>query len=479
MKRASGVLMHISSLPGEYSVGSLGKSALDFVDFLADCGFSYWQTLPICLSDDYNSPYSSFSAFSLNPNFIDLPSLYEDGLLSAEELEGARQKTPYSCEFDRLRSERMALLSKAAKRYKDKDKIAAFLEANKKTEEFCRFIAIKEANGGLAFTEWQSEDYDPDVYETWCFSQYIFTEQWKRLREYATKKGVMLIGDIPIYVALDSSDVWSDPDDFLLGADMRPTMVAGVPPDYFSEDGQLWGNPLYDWAKMEKNGFAFWRERIAFMSKFFDGVRIDHFRGLESYYAIPADAKTARVGKWKKGPGIALIEALRDECPDTFLIAEDLGVITDDVRALVEKSGCPGMKVLQFGFMGEDNSPHQPHNYDNNCVAYTGTHDNNTLLGYVFEQSDDARRHLLEYCGYYYQGDDWRYGFDAILRTMFQSHAGLLILPIQDLLLYGCDTRLNRPGVPDGNWCFRVTENQMETIDKKKFLYWNKLYSRI
>lgn len=468
--------MHISSLWGEYSEGSLGKAAKEWIDFISDCGFGVWQVLPFCLPDDFSSPYKSYSAFSLNPYFIDLDRLHEMGLLTSAELEGARQCTPYSCEFERLFAERMPLLARAAERFSDSGKIRGFLDGHKQTENFCRFMALRKANGELTWNEWTVAEPDESEQRLWEFTQYIFFEQWKEIREYAHERGVKIIGDIPIYVSWDSADVWSNPTQFLLDARSLPTAVAGVPPDYFAKDGQLWGNPLYDWEAMQNDGFSWWKERISFMTELFDGVRIDHFRGIESYYSIPADAETAKDGVWCKGPGLALIDAIKSVSGDRLLIAEDLGDITDAVHELVEKSGFPGMRVLQFGFQGDSDSPHLPHNYKNNCIAYTGTHDNNTLLGYVWELDADTRKRLLSYCGF--EGDDWNSCYDSILRTMFASHAGLLILPVQDLLLYGSDTRLNVPGRSGGNWSYRITRGQLDGISRDKFRKWNSEYGR-
>lgn len=477
MKRSSGVLMHISSLWGDYSEGSFGKEAREWIDFLADCGFSWWQTLPFCVTDDHNSPYASFSAFSGNPFFIDLPTLKEQGLLTEDELASARQTTPYVCEFDRLKRERFALLAKAAARFQDTDAIDRFFARHRQTEDFCRYMALKEANGMKAWTEWTTDRFDENTLKVWRFTEYIFFTQWASIKAYAHQRGIAVIGDIPIYVALDSADVWADRTQFLLDEDNKPSCVAGVPPDYFCADGQLWGNPLYNWAKMEQDGFAWWKERMRFMTEWFDGVRIDHFRGLESYYSIPYGEKTARNGVWKKGPGMKLINAFREVCgEDKLIIAEDLGDITDEVRQLVKDSGYPGMRVLQFGFLGDSASPHLPHNYESNCVAYTGTHDNNTLLGYVWELTEENRAEVLAYCGY--DRPDWNQCYNEILRTMFASHAGLLILPVQDLLLYGSDTRLNKPGCADGNWSYRITREQLTTIRREKFIRWNSLYGR-
>ncbi len=476
MKRSSGALLHISSLWGDYSIGSLGNEAKKWIDKIADAGFSYWQVLPFCLPDEANSPYKSYSAFSLNPMFIDLPSLYKAGLITKEELDGAKQKNPYACEFKRLNAERLTLLAKAADRFEGDDIIEKFMKAHPHTEKFCEFMALKATNNDAPFYKWTSDVQDKAALKLWRFTQYIFYVQWLEIKKYANAKGVKIIGDIPIYVSDDSSDVWEDTSLFDLDENLRPERVAGVPPDYFSEDGQLWGNPLYNWDKMKETDYKWWRERMSFMNELFDGVRIDHFRAFESYFSIPATDKNAKRGVWVKGPGIDLINALKEAAPDALIIAEDLGDITDEVRELVEDSGFPGMRVLQFGFLGDSDSLHLPHNYPANCVAYTGTHDNNTLLGYVWELDGKTRVNLMKYCGF--EGADWNKCYNAVLRTMFASHAGLLILPLQDLLLYGADTRLNTPGTAEGNWSFRITEEQVDKIDVNKFMTWNKLYAR-
>ncbi len=468
--------MHVSTLWGDYSIGSLGKGACEWIDFLSDCGFTYWQVLPFCLPDECNSPYKSFSAFSLNPYFIDLDTLWEDGLLTERELLSARQETPYSCEFVRLSSERMALLGKAADRFDEWDKVDAFLASHPHTDDFCRFMAQREKNGGKPWQKWTCGETDEDALKVWRFSQYEVFTQWKKIREYAKNKNIKIIGDIPIYVAPDSSDVMFSPSLFQLDRNGNPTGVAGCPPDYFCEDGQLWGNPLYDWDKMAKDGYRWWRERISFMAELFDGMRIDHFRALSSYYSIPADAENARHGKWMKGPGMALVNAIKESAGDALIIAEDLGDIDDGVRALVDESGFPGMRVFQFAFFGDRNSPHLPHTYINNCVAYTGTHDNNTLLGFIWENAEH-RDEILEYCGY--TSPDWNKCYDTILRTMFGSSAGLFILPVQDVLLYGSDTRMNKPGERDGNWSLRLTKEQLSAVDRQKFRHWNEIYGRI
>ena len=468
--------MHVSSLWGEYSEGSFGAAAREWIDLLADCGFTYWQTLPFCLPDEANSPYKSYSAFSGNPFFIDLSMLCDVGLITRDELSAAKQTTPFYCEFDRLNEERMELLAKASKRMTNYAPIEDFLATHPEVEGFCRFMALKKANGGKEWTEWDIDVPDEDELKLWRFSQFVFFTQWAEIKAYANKKGIKIIGDIPIYVAHDSADVWAAPEQFWLEEDGSPSAVAGVPPDYFAKDGQLWGNPLYNWDYMKKDGYAWWQSRMKFMLELFDGVRIDHFRGIEAFYSIPAGEKTAKNGKWVKGPGMDLINALKPLCGDSLIIAEDLGDITPEVEALVRDSGFPGMRVLQFGFLSEGDCPHTPHNYPSNCVAYTGTHDNNTLLGFVWDLDGGARRRVFDYCGY--RGDDLDESYDYLLRTMFASHADTLIIPVQDMLLFGSDTRINKPGIAEGNWSYRVTKEQFWRIDRNKFKYLNYLYGR-
>ena len=475
-KRKSGVLMHVSSLWGEYSEGSFGKEAYEWIDFLAECGFSYWQTLPFGVTDELNSPYKSFGSFSGNPFFVDLQYLYEEGLLTIDELNSAKQKNPYVCEFERLNKERMALLSKAASRMKNNDAIDSFMASHPETEKFCEYMALRAANNNLPWNEWTVTEPDPELYKAWRFAEYAFFSQWAQIKKYANSKNISIIGDIPIYVSWDSADVWSSPESFQLDERCNPKSVAGVPPDYFSEDGQLWGNPLYDWKKMKEDNYSWWRRRMSFMFELFDGVRIDHFRGLQSYYSIPASATTAKNGKWVKGPGMSLIKALQPICQDKLIIAEDLGDITPEVEKLVKDSGYPGMRVLQFGFVDEEETAHIPHNYIQNCVAYTGTHDNNTLLGFVWELDEPARRRMFDYFGYPY--DNINDGCECMIRSLLASNADIVILPIQDILKYGADTRMNTPGVAEGNWAYRVKREQLSEIDRGKYKYWNSLYFR-
>ena len=477
MKRASGVLMHISSLFGDYSVGSFSHCAEYFIDFLKDSGFSYWQVLPLCMTDEYNSPYKSYSLFGANPYFIDLETLYYKGLLTGDELDKARQTSPYLCEYNRLRDERIKLLSVAASRVIDREPVISYVNSIPELENAAKFLALKEINGGKPWQEFDITDPDVDTLFTWQFIQYEFFTQWKKIKNYANSRGIKIIGDLPIYVALDSADVWASPESYQLNSDNYPTAVAGVPPDYFSEDGQLWYNPLYNWDKIKRDGYKLWRDKLSFMLKLYDGVRIDHFRGLEAYWSVPADAKSAKEGKWVKGPGRELIDALKDVAGDKLIIAEDLGNITKEVEELLTYSNFPGMRVFQFAFLGDKETPHLPHNYVKNSVAYTGTHDNNTLLGYIWEQPREQREEMFDYCSA--TGEEWSFACEKILRVLLASVSDLVIFPIQDILGYGRDTRMNTPGVADKNWSYRITKGQLDGIDRKKFYCLNKLYSRI
>ena len=488
MKRASGVLMHVSSLYGSDSIGCFGKEAKEFIDYLEKGGFSYWQVLPFCIADDCNSPYKSFSAFGGNPYFIDIRTLAERGYLTHTEVSAVGEESPYACEYHWLSKTRMDLLRLAASRVPVAARrvVTDYINEHPHLSKCCEFMALRTANGDRPWTEWTVNEPDPDELFAWQFIQYEFHRQWAEIRAYANAKGIRIIGDIPIYVAYDSCDVWANREQFDLDENNNPRHVAGCPPDYFAEDGQLWGNPLYDWDRMKQDGYAWWSDRMRHMLTLFDGVRIDHFRGLESYWSIPAEAKTAKEGQWEQGPGLAFIEKMKQVAAEAsdgtgfepLIIAEDLGDITDEVKQLVEDSGFPGMRVLQFAFMGDSDTPHLPHHYIPNCVAYTGTHDNNTLLGYVWEMDEENRRQALEYCGFV--EEDWNcHGtYDAMIRTMMVSVADLVILPIQDVCHFGADTRMNVPGKAQGNWAYRVTKNQLDAVDWDTYRKWNTMYGR-
>ncbi|MCL2013621.1 MAG: 4-alpha-glucanotransferase [Oscillospiraceae bacterium] len=483
MKRASGVLLHISSLPGQHSIGSLGKSARRFVDFLKSAGFTYWQILPINETDDCNSPYKSPSAFAGNPLFISLEELHLQGLLNKSELDEHQQKTPYSCEFDILRKTRLPLLRKAFSRIGQDIKLKAesFANQNKQIAEYADFMALKAANGGKRWQDWETTEADKNEVGFYRFLQYEFFRQWNDLKIYANKNNVKIIGDMPIYVSEDSADVYYNRKIFLLDPQGDPLAGAGVPPDYFSETGQNWGNPLYDWDELKKTGYKWWIERIEHSLRLFDKVRIDHFRGFSEFWSIPKDREPID-GKWEKGPGMDFFNELKKVIPKPEIIAEDLGDIDIKTVELLKKTKFPGMKVMQFGFMDGSDSVHLPHNYIENTVAYIGTHDNNTLLGWLWELVPEAREWVLDYCGY--TNGDWSSGgagagaIRSVIRALYLSAAGVVILTIQDLCGYGRDTRINIPGKSENNWAFRITEEQLGTIDKSWIIKMNKTYKR-
>ena len=489
LQRSAGVLMHISSLYGSDSIGGFGPEAKEFIDFLADCGFTWWQVLPFCMSDEYNSPYKSFSAFGGNPYFIDIRGLHDEGLLTIDEVNAVQEKTPYAAEYEFLYRTRLDLLRLASERTDaaERSRIDAFLADNPYVAQFCDFMARRRANGDIPWYSWRdAAARDEHEYAAWSFIQYRFWNQWQTIHDYAADRGVKILGDMPIYVSYDSCDVFANRDQFQLDETGALTAVAGCPPDYFSKDGQLWGNPLYDWNRMSQNGYAWWRARMRHMLSMFDGVRIDHFRGLESYWSIPACAETAREGHWEPGPGMPLVQAMQEVAEEirqktgrtVTVLAEDLGESTDALRRFVRDSGFPGMRVMQFAFDGDPGNIHLPYNYEHNCVAYTGTHDNNTLLGFIWEADPATRRRMLRYCGF--TGTDWNCpeAYRAVIRTLFASTASLAVVPIQDMLGFGADTRMNTPGRAAGNWQFRITREQLAGIDRAYYRELNTTYGR-
>jgi len=458
--RSAGILMHISSLPGESGIGTMGVEAYHFVDFLSSSGMKYWQLLPIGPVGFSNSPYQSVSSFAGNPLLIDLWPLKDRGLLQESEIRnnhwGAR---PDQVDFPAVKDAKEKLLRLAYERGKEvcRDAVDSFSEDNPWVRDYAAYMALQERFGGKPWTEWDCEDtyvnQNVDDVRFYVFVQTVFYDQWERLRRYANGKGVRLIGDIPIYVPLDSADVRANPEQFRLDEKGNPTQVAGVPPDYFSADGQLWGNPLYRWDDMDKDGFAWWVKRLKGVGRLFDVVRIDHFRGLESYWSVPAQETTARNGRWEKGPGERFVDAVRQEVPELEIIAEDLGTITPEVHALREYAGWPGMKVMQFAFEPWDRSTYLPHRCEENCVYYTGTHDNATLVQWIREARPEQLAFAREYLG---AGEnvDLR---EAMLRAGMRSGAGLFIVPLQDLLGLGAEARMNTPGtVSEENWRWRM-----------------------
>ena len=492
MKRSSGILMPISSLPSPHGIGTLGAEARKFVDFLADAGQSWWQILPVGPTSFGDSPYQSFSAYAGNPYFIDLDLLCADGLLTPEEVNAVNWGTdPARVDYSAIYSGRFPLLRLATERgwERDADKVSAFSAENDSwLPDYALFMAIKRHFGMRAWTEWPDEDirlrrpeavdrYQRELAEDirlFTYIQYLFFLQWGALRSYAHEKGIGIIGDLPIYVAMDSADVWADPRAFQLDERNVPAEVAGVPPDYFTADGQLWGNPLYDWDAMKADGYSWWIRRIAGASRLYDILRIDHFRGLESYWAVPYGETTAKIGRWVKGPGMDLIGVLTQKFPNIQFIAEDLGYLTPEVRQLLQESGLPGMKVLQFAFDSREAANYLPHTYPRHCVCYAGTHDNSTLMGWKDEADPADIAAAREYLGLN-EAEGFHWG---ILRGGQSSVADLFVAQMQDYLGLGSDARMNTPGILGGNWRWRMLPGQITEELTTRIARMTSLYGR-
>ncbi|MBR4194877.1 MAG: 4-alpha-glucanotransferase [Oscillospiraceae bacterium] len=469
MKRESGILLHISSLPTKYGIGTLGQEAYRFIDFLKAAGQRYWQVLPIGPTSYGDSPYQSCSVYAGNPYFVDIDTLLKEGLLEPEDLEGCFWGKPGRVDYAAMYHYRLPLLERAYRRGRElrKAEFAAFRAANPWVEDYALFMALKQKFGGLPWNQWpeKAARRDPEALKRYreelkedisccAFTQYLFSEQWDKLFAYAKKNGIKIIGDIPIYVTLDSCDVWLNPELFQLDASGAPIGVAGCPPDGFSEDGQLWGNPLYDWPKHEQTGFAWWIQRVRASARFFDVIRIDHFRGLESYWAVPFGEETARNGKWVKGPGMKLVNALRNGVPEVDFIAEDLGYQTPEVEQLLRDSGFPGMKVLEFAFYG-DNGDYLPHNHTQNSVCYIGTHDNYTLAQWLDEEDEEIVEKAVKYLALTKE-EGYIRGF---LRSGMGSVSKLFVAQMQDWLELGAEARMNAPGeLSTSNWSWRLKE---------------------
>ena len=489
--RSSGILMHITSLPGPYGVGTMGKQAFAFVDFLKDAGQSCWQILPLTPTGYGNSPYQSCSTFAGNHYLIDLDALVEEGLLLQEELDGIQwSQKEEKADFGLLYSNRRKVLRLAYKRFRGGEDFDAFCVKNVSwLPDFALFMALKDRSGGKPWYEWETDlkFRRPEALrlaaeelreELWFyyFVQYQFFRQWNALHAYAGEQGIEIIGDVPIYVPLDSVEVWSDPKLFQLDEKLDPIAVAGCPPDGFTEDGQLWGNPLYRWDVHEKQGYAWWLRRLEAAGAWYDVIRLDHFRGFESYWAVPYGDKTARNGKWVKGPALSFVNAVKRALPRLRLIAEDLGYLTREVRDLRDASGFPGMKVLEFAFDVREPSDYLPHTYTRNSVCYTGTHDNMTMRQWF----DTADPESLEYARAYLNlGDEKDYVRDTI-RAAFASVSDLCIIQMQDYLDLGAEARMNFPGtLSDSNWTWRAKDDIMSKAMAKRILGLTRLYARL
>ena len=489
--RESGVLMHITSLPGPYGVGTMGKHAYSFVDFLKKAGQSKWQILPLTPTGFGDSPYQSCSAFAGNPYLIDLTLLVEEGLLRKEEPDAITwSRTDNRVDFGLLYENRQRILKRAYDRFSDGAELDKFCSQNSGwLPDFALFMALKDENGGKPWYQWDKKlkHRDPDaVWEArrrlketvrfHCFVQYLFHKQWQALRDYAGNAGVEIIGDVPIYVPLDSADVWSDPELFLLDEALDPVAVAGCPPDAFTPDGQLWGNPLYRWEVHRRDGYSWWLRRMRAAAQRYDVIRIDHFRGFESYWAVPYGAPNARGGKWVEGPGTDFIEALHKALPDAKMIAEDLGYITPEVRALRLAAGFPGMKVLQFAFDSEEPSEYLPHNCTPDSVCYTGTHDNMPVPQWLHSAPEKTRAYAARYMHLNEEeGLSW-----GVIRTAMATVCRLSIFQMQDVLEPDRGGRMNFPGTKsEDNWTWRAPGDFVSDGLAEKLRNLTGLYGRL
>ena len=466
--RQSGILLHITSLPGPEGIGTMGKEAYQFADFLKAADMAIWQVLPISPTGYGESPYQSFSTYAGNPLLIDLALLVEEGLLKPEQ-QAAQPNRQDSVDYVAVIAHKEKRLREAfaAAQSKLDDEIAAFVdEQSHWLPDYALFRALKAHFGGGSWLAWPDEAIrhrQPDAMRRYAqqfrdeiafhsFVQYLFFRQWRTLKEYANGQGIRLFGDMPIYVAMDSSDTWAHPEVFQLDVNLKPLGVAGVPPDYFSRNGQLWGNPLYNWKALKRTGYRWWMERMRAMGEYFDLIRVDHFIGFSKYYDVPYGATTARWGQWRRGPGRAFFDRLNQDVPGLNIVAEDLGAVDNRVRGLLKYCGYPGMKVLCFAFSGEEDNPHLPYHIPRNCVYYTGTHDNDTAMGWWESAASSEKKLARKLLGF--QKDDQL--CEAMLAGVLQNKANTAILPMQDILCLPTDARMNTPGTLGGNWQWRM-----------------------
>ncbi len=491
-----GILLHISSLPGKYGIGTLGAEARRFADFLAASGQEYWQILPIGPTGFGDSPYQSFSAYAGNPLLIDLEALIKEGLINEDDHDlQIIEKTGKFDDYGKLNSFKQILLKKAFAKFASD----ASEEKKEHFEEFCRrnsfwlddyalFTALKSYFKDVMWTEWEDDIRlrKPEAVKKYSqmllkditcikFIQYKFFEQYYSLKKYVNSKGIKIYGDMPIYVSMDSSDIWASPKLFMLDKDRRPVKVAGCPPDDFSPTGQLWGNPLYDWDYMEKTHYKWWISRVRYSCRLFDLTRIDHFRGFESFYAIPYGNETAEIGEWLPGPSMKLFRAIKAELGNVSLVAEDLGFLTADVKKMLKESGFPGMNVLEFAF-GGDNSNYLPHNHVKNSVTYIGTHDNDTALGWYENSDKKTRKNAKKYLALRKkEGVSW-----GMIRTAYASVSDLVIIQMQDFLELGSEARMNTPStIGGGNWAWRLSGDELTKKLSDKILDYSKRYFRV
>ena len=489
--RQNGILMHITSLPSPYGIGTMGQAAREFVDFLEEAGQSCWQILPVCPTSYGDSPYQSFSTFAGNPYFIDLDYLAEEGLLEPQEYQDIDWGSGDEVDYGLMYELRFPVLRMACTRLWEQkaEAIHSFCwQQGQWIQDYSLFMALKNHFDGAAWSTWpenirrrepealrQMEEMLSEHIHFWKALQYLFVSQWNDLKKYANERGISIIGDVPIYVAGDSVDVWSNPDLFYLDDTLQPIKVAGCPPDGFSADGQLWGNPLFNWDKMKEDGYKWWIERIAYQCAIYDTLRIDHFRGFDAYYAIPFGDENARRGSWCEGPGIALFQAIQNAIGRQNIIAEDLGFLTDSVKTMLEQTGYPGMKVLQFAFDSRDGGGYLPHSYPENCVAYIGTHDNTTVTGWFLEAPKQDTDNAKEYLNLT-KAEGYHWG---MMRGLWASNATLTIVQMQDLLGLGSESRMNTPATVGINWKWRAISGSYGTKLANKLYQKMELYSRL
>ncbi len=497
MNRAAGILLSVSSLPGRFGIGCFSKSAYDFVDWLKEAGQTYWQILPLGPTSYGDSPYQSFSTFAGNPYFISLDELIEEGVLTEKECKNADfGKKADDIDYEKIYKKRYPLLRKAYERSRvsENPDYVRFVEENRWwLSDYALFMAVKDRFEGAPWTEW-AEDirlrwsnamdyYRRELYYDIEFQQYLqykFFGQWRRLKAYANEKGIRIIGDIPIYVAMDSADTWAHPELFQLDENNVPTAVAGCPPDGFSADGQLWGNPLYRWDYHKNTGYDWWMSRMWYCFQMYDVVRIDHFRGFDEYYSIPFGSENAKNGHWEKGPGIDLFRCMERRLGRHEVIAEDLGYVTDSVRELVRESGFPGMKVLEFAFDSRDSgsaNDYLPHNYIENSVAYTGTHDNETVTGWFKSITKEERQMARDYlCDQHTPAEELYQSFIALV---MRSSSRMCIVPMQDYMGLDNRCRMNQPSTLGKNWKWRLVKGDLSEELKEEILAVTKRYGRM
>lgn len=486
--------MPVASLPGAYGIGTFGKEAYKFVDFLKKAGQQYWQLLPLGPTGYGDSPYQSFSTFAGNPYFIDLEMLIEEGLLEKSECDACDfGSNAQEIDYEKIYLSRFKVLKKAFKRSNHKRTKAykEFVAQNSFwLDDYALYMAVKSSFGGVSFIEWDEKvrvrdeqalakyrkKYAEEI-DFYKFQQFYFDKQWKALKKYANENGVKIIGDIPIYVAFDSADTWASPELFQFDEKGYPIAVAGCPPDGFSKTGQLWGNPLYDWDYHKKTQYAWWRKRIEHCYELYDMIRVDHFRAFDEYYAIPYGDPTAEFGTWKPGPGMSLMKVMEEVRGDKEMIAEDLGFLTESVIQLVKDSGCPGMKVLQFAFDSREDSDYLPHNYTSNSVVYTGTHDNDTTRSWFSKLKGPDKKLACLYLNISDEDNDevsWNFA-----RLAMQSVSDLCVIPIQDYLSIGEEGRINTPSTLGGNWVWRMKKGALTSKIAKRIYILTKITARL